>query len=77
MKQVPKKTPPPKQLAIFVYLAAFFSFAALIGASPNRNGNKNITTIPPHFAPIESRDSSETSDRNIDDKYQYISATWS
>ena len=35
-----------------------------MGARPKRNGSKNMTTIPPHFAPMEDRDSAVTSDRN-------------
>ena len=71
-KQVPKKTPPPKQLASFVNLCAFFNFDALMGARPMRNGSKNMATIPPHFAPIEDLDSTVTSDRNSSEKFHSI-----
>ena len=46
---------------MLVNLAAFFILDALIGAMPNRNGKMNMTTIPPHFAPIEARDSAARS----------------
>ena len=75
-KQVPKKTPPPKQLAILVYLSAFFILDALNGASPKKKGSTNMTSIPPHFAPIDARDSAATSDPDSDNRYQYILSTW-
>ena len=52
---VGKNTPPPKQLATLVNLAALFILLALMGARPNRKGRMNMTAIPPHFATIEFR----------------------